>query len=178
MDAAILFEALRSYERRSLDHDPGVPEELEAAGSLRAIAFRCGAMQLLGTVNDVFEVLMPPPVTQVPGAKVWLLGVANVRGTLMGVVDLRAFLEGHRTMMSKRCRVLAVRQAGAPVGFLVDEVFGQRTVNDSMTDQGVELLDTPIGQYLNGCYRADGNLWGVVDMGAVAKSQPILEAAV
>lgn len=33
-----------------------------------------------------------PPVTPVPGAQPWLLGVGNLRGNLFPVIDLKQFL--------------------------------------------------------------------------------------
>ncbi|HLM02772.1 MAG TPA: chemotaxis protein CheW [Pyrinomonadaceae bacterium] len=41
--------------------------------------------------NLVAEVLSPLPVTPLPGVPVWLSGVANLRGEIISVVDLRKF---------------------------------------------------------------------------------------
>jgi twitching motility protein PilI len=47
----------------------------------------------LVTRDEVREVLMvPPAITRVPGAKSWVRGLANVRGHLLPLVDLREFL--------------------------------------------------------------------------------------
>jgi twitching motility protein PilI len=60
-----------------------------------------------------------------------LLGVANVRGNLVPVIDFARFLFGERTQHSERARLLVVRQGGGNVALLVDEVFGQRTVDET-----------------------------------------------
>ena len=36
--------------------------------------------------------LAVPPLTRVPGAKTWVKGIANVRGQLLPVLDLRQYL--------------------------------------------------------------------------------------
>lgn len=41
--------------------------------------------------NLVAEVLSPLPVTPLPGVPAWLSGVANLRGEIISVVDLRKF---------------------------------------------------------------------------------------
>jgi twitching motility protein PilI len=56
--------------------------------------------------------------------------VANVRGNLVPVVDFGRFLFGERTQHTERTRLLVVRQGGGSVALLVDEVFGQRTVDE------------------------------------------------
>lgn len=126
------YALLADYDRRSLAHDPGVPEQIEAPGLWRAIGFRVGDHQFASGIDEVSEILMsPPPVTSVPATQPWLLGVANVRGNLMALVDLKQYLFKQRTHVTGRARVLVVRQAGGNVGLLVDELLGQRNLTDA-----------------------------------------------
>ena len=46
-------------------------------------------IKFIGGIGDVNEILFMPTLAPVPGTKPWLLGVANVRGNLVPVVDLR-----------------------------------------------------------------------------------------
>ena len=75
-----------------------------------------------------------------PGAQPWLLGVANVRGNLLPIVDLKQFLEGERTVLHESQRVLLVRQPGGDVAVLIDELYGQRSFNEQ---QQVEPMPKP-----------------------------------
>jgi twitching motility protein PilI len=126
------YALLAAYERRSLAHDPGVPEQIEAPGLWRAIGFRVGEHQFVSGIDEIGEILMsPPPVTSIPSARAWLLGVANVRGNLIALVDLKQFLFGQRTHVTGRARVLVVKQTGGNVGLLVDELTGQRNLTDA-----------------------------------------------
>ncbi len=126
------YALLADYERRSLEHDPGLPEQIEAPGLWRAIGFRVGDRSFASGIDEVSEILMsPPPVTSIPATRPWLLGVANVRGNLVALVDLRQFLFGQRTHVTGRARVLIVRQSGGDVGLLVDELLGQRNLTDA-----------------------------------------------
>ena len=126
------YALLAQYERRSLAHDPGVPEQIEAPGLLRTIGFRVGDHHFVSGIDEIGEILMsPPPVTSVPSTRPWLLGVANVRGNLIAVVDLKQFLFEQRTHVTGRARVLVVKQAGGNVGLLVDELIGQRNLTDA-----------------------------------------------
>ena len=52
--------------------------------------------------EQVREVLMlPDAVTRVPGAKRWLLGIANLRGQLLPLVDVKLLLGSG----ARRCAV-------------------------------------------------------------------------
>jgi twitching motility protein PilI len=126
------YALLADYEHRSLAHDPGVPEQIEAPGLWRAIGFRVGERQFVSGIDEISEILMsPPPITSIPATRPWLLGVANVRGNLIALVDLKQFLFEQRTHVSGRARVLVVRQSGGNVGLLVDELLGQRNLTDA-----------------------------------------------
>lgn len=126
------YALLADYEQRSLEHDPGVPEQIEAPGLWRAIGFRVGDRHFVCGIDEITEILMaPPPVTSIPATRPWLLGVANVRGNLVALADLKQFLFGQRTHVTGRARVLIVRQSGGNVGLLVDELLGQRNLTDA-----------------------------------------------
>lgn len=113
------FDVLVDYERRSLAHVVGLPEQLDAPGLWRGVGYRIGARRLASGFGEVLEILPLPQVTQVPGAQPWLLGLANVRGNLLPIVDLKQFLEGERTVLHESQRILLVRQPGGDVAVLL-----------------------------------------------------------
>ena len=73
------FEILARYERLSLAHASGTQERLEAPGLWRGIGYRAGNRLFVSGIEEINELLAVPSLTQVPGTKPWLLGVANVR---------------------------------------------------------------------------------------------------
>lgn len=126
------YALLADYEQRSLAHDPGVPEQIEAPGLWRALGFRVGEHYFVSGIDEIGEILISPPaVTSIPSTRPWLLGVANVRGNLIAVVDLKQFLFEQRTHVTGRARVLVVKQSGGNVGLLIDELLGQRNLTDA-----------------------------------------------
>jgi twitching motility protein PilI len=136
------FEILARYERLSLAHASDTPEKLEAPGLWRGIGYRVGSRLFVSGIDEISELLAVPVLTPVPGTQAWLLGVANVRGNLVPVVDLGRFLFGERTLQTERSRLLVVRQGAGNVALLVDEVFGQRTV-DTEARRAAEREDEP-----------------------------------
>jgi twitching motility protein PilI len=62
----------------------------------------------------------------VPGVKRWLLGIANLRGKVISVTDLRDFLTGRPTMQLPGSQIVIVRAGEWDYGLLVDEIIGMR----------------------------------------------------
>ncbi|MGJ8669692.1 MAG: chemotaxis protein CheW [Oceanococcus sp.] len=88
--------------------------------------FRFGDKQYLAPQAEVREVITPPLFSRVPNAKPWLLGVANARGSLLPLIDLRLLLDGEPSTIQRGSRFMVVNSDEIPAGFLVDGVTGYR----------------------------------------------------
>jgi twitching motility protein PilI len=76
---------------------------------------------------DVDEIMPVPKLANVPFAKPWFRGVANVRGNLYGVVDMIAYQEsGVATGDAENRVILVSSRFEFNVALLVDRVFGLR----------------------------------------------------
>ncbi len=171
------FEVLADYERRSLAHIAGMPEEAEASGLWRGIGFRVGSRYLVSSIAEVNEILTFPQLTVVPGTRSWLLGVANVRGNLVPIVDLRNFVEAERSQLMDSSRVLIIRQHGGSVGLLVDEVLGQRNFSDEQRAEAEAEADLRYGRFVPERYQLGDVLWGLFSMSSLVRTPEFLQAS-
>ncbi len=156
------FELLKELERRSQVALAGSAGEGVQATEWVGIGFRLGAEQFIVPRDEVREVLMVPgSITRVPGAKAWLKGLANVRGHLLPLVDLRAFLGAGAGGTGRSARVLVINGGEYPAGILVDEVSGFRRFLESEHSQATPETMIRCEQYLAGSFERDGDLWPV-----------------
>lgn len=105
--------------------------------TLRLLLFRCGGQVLALEAGAVREILAASEPTRIPGAPAAVLGLVNVRGTLVPVVDAAqavGFAEGPR-----RGTLVIVERHGRPVGLVVDEVLDLVTVPASSLDDRAAL---------------------------------------
>lgn len=172
------FEILAEYERLSLAHQAGAPEQIEAPGLWRGIAFRVGERVLASSIGEVNEIMVPQALTPVPGTQPWMLGVANVRGNLVPVIDLGLFLFGIATTTGDRTRVLLVRQGvSGSVGLLVDEVAGQRSLTLEMQADAEGEDDQRLQRFVERNVRFDGQRLGVFSMLRLTRAADFQQAA-
>ena len=154
------FELLVEIERRAraaIAAREGAPE---ASDEWVGIGFRLGAERFVTSRADVREVLpIPEQVTRVPGAKPWLRGIANLRGQLLTVVDLKSFLGAGAPAADRQARVLVVASREVPTGLIVDEVVGFRRFGsaDYREETGPSVIRCE--HYLEGSYRRGQELW-------------------
>jgi chemotaxis signal transduction protein len=97
--------------------------------------FRSGRERFCLSVLDVEEVVEWPSLTRVPLAPAFLMGVFNLRGSIVPIIDI-AFTEGRRAdLMPKHVVVAAMRLPEEEIlrlGIASDEVIGTYTTSDPL----------------------------------------------
>lgn len=173
-----VFNMLLAYHQKSINHVATAPEVSSEPGHWRAVAYRIGDHLLTSSFDQVIEITSLPTLTPVPCAKPWLLGVANARGTLLPIVDLKLFLLGERTLLQDGQKILVIQQSGGTVAVLVDELFGQRFFNDAQIVEDVSgFTGGRLSYFVNKAYAAAGKTWGVFDMRLLARTPEFRNAA-
>lgn len=172
------FELLRELERRSrlaasgMAAGDGDSEEWVGIGCL------LGDERYLVAREEVREVMMmPSTVTRVPGTKDWVAGLANLRGQLLPVFDLRTYLGAGSSRGVRTARVLVANHNEMPVGIIVDEVFGFRRFLRSEFSTEVPPTEMRCERYLDGaCVRGD-DTWPVFSLQKLIAAAEFQKAA-
>ncbi|HSG88346.1 MAG TPA: chemotaxis protein CheW [Pseudomonadales bacterium] len=177
-NAAEAFALLRSLERGATQSSLPLPSQEVAAKTWRGLAFNVGAVRLVSALGEVLEVIALPALASIPGAVPWVLGVANLRGRLLPVVDLCGFLDLERTSAPSEWRVLVVEDGELFCGLLVEQSFGmlQFEVKDYDGGDG-EPLGNRLDAWLRGGFRGGGRHWRVIDLRALVREPSFLEVA-
>ena len=103
-----------------------VPEQKKSNESLRVCLVAWGEETFAIDLRQVREVFEPESITPVPGMPAALIGVTNLRGTIIPLADLRAALGVSISVMLKYAVVL--RHGTQQVGILVEDVPEIRTI--------------------------------------------------
>jgi chemotaxis signal transduction protein len=108
-------------------------------------------------VDDVLEIADHGEVSEVPGAPPEVLGVRNLRGQVIPVIDLAGALDLRGS--SDRDRIVVVEDSGRLAGLAVDGV-----VDVGALGAATEEVESP---YLRGGLLVEGALVGVIDIAAL-----------
>ena len=139
------------------------------------IGFRLGQENFVAGRTDVREVLpFPDQLTRVPGAKPWLRGIANIRGQLLTIVDLKTFLGAGRTQADRHARVLHLASREVPTAIIVDEVMGFRRFNTEEFRPEVAATKIRCEQYLAGGYQRGTDSWPLFDLAKLLEDDHFL----
>jgi len=171
------LDRLADYARRSEAQEARVPATMVKEEDWQGLAFVLDGVKLVTAMDEVRELLpYPEDVTRVPGTKPWMVGLANIRGQLLPIVDLQRFLGGPPVALNDKCRVLVIRNRGASTGLLVSSVLGMRhlPLERQIADADLEGV---LGQYVYDVFELEDGVWPVFSMAALASDERFLSAA-
>lgn len=171
------FLKLLEYEKRSSQFTPGANNGSGSSEEWSGVTFGVGDSRMACNINRIHEILSFPQSTPVPGAKKWITGLANVRGELLTVVDLARFLTGVRTPVTARSRLLATSLNKAPIGLLIDEVFGQRHFLDSDSIPAELPEDSILKGIVTKQYNVGSETWQELNLDQLFHSTEFLNGA-
>jgi len=135
--------------------------------------FRAGRERFSLSVLEVEEVVDWPIVTRIPLAPAFLMGIFNLRGTIVPLIDI-AFTEGRRPgLLPKHVVVAALkgdaRREDLRLGIAADEVVGTfSATEDALLDQAPE--DVP---HCRGMLRHEDRLALIVDLRRLTDVFPV-----
>ncbi len=171
------FELLAEIERRSRQaHSGGTGGDLPSEWV--GVGYRIGEEQFVAPRDQVREVLMlPEDMTRVPGAQRWLLGIANLRGHLLPLVDVKLLLGSGRTTLRRNTRVISTNHREIPAGLVVDEVLGFRRFNENEHRDSWPETVVRCDRFLTGAYQRGEEIWPIMDLFEFVESNLFLQAA-
>jgi purine-binding chemotaxis protein CheW len=93
----------------------------EVTAENQFVVFKCAGSVFAFRLDDIGEILRFPRVVHMPLAPKSLLGLANLRGTVLPVVSLPSLLGLRSSGPDEASRVIVMAQ-GSPLGFVVDRI--------------------------------------------------------
>ncbi|MCW8919014.1 MAG: chemotaxis protein CheW [Gammaproteobacteria bacterium] len=168
---------LHELARRGRERAHGLPQQIEVKATWEGIGFRLDDKGWVVPLEQVKEILSKVKISRIPSAREWVHGVANVRGTLLPILDLKGFLSGRMTAMSRHSRILVMQHKGIVAGLLVEEVIGMRQFLEEEFSADTSDLEVTFGQMLMGQYRQRGESWGVFNINHLAELPEFMHVA-
>lgn len=124
-----------------------------------------GSERFLVDLTQTGEIVPLAAVCQVPLTQPWYLGLSNIRGNLVGIIDYARYLDAGATAVAPDSRVLTFAQGlGFNCGIVVNRVFGLRQAS-GMQAAGERLVD------------AEKNEWTPLDLAELVQDPRFLHVA-
>ena len=122
----------------------------EQGATLPVVQFTIGCEQYAIEPMYVREVFRFRDLTRVPGVPPFVLGIINVRGRVVSLLDLRVFFDLPRQGLHDRSRAVILFWNEMEIGILIDAIDRAREVPVSSIEPALPALTGIRARYLKG----------------------------
>ncbi len=142
--------------------------DLVPSGQL--VTFLLDSVEFGLDIDRVQEITTRTEITPVPGAPKFVLGVINLRGQIIPVLDSRQRFHLAHAEPTARTRIMVLDLAGEPTGFQVDAVAEVVKLDDFALKATPPLVAGVRSEYLAGMVTAGSRLITLIDLDKILDS--------
>ncbi len=144
------------------DAEDTLPEPVEE----QYIIFSLAGREYAAHISNIVEIGYPLNVTPLPNVPDWVLGLTNLRGDVISIFDLRAFLGFGKILQGGESRLLIAKthEGDFNVGLIVDGVRGIRYLNIDLIEEPAADITAQVAKFVSGSYELDERILPLLDL--------------
>lgn len=172
LDTSTRRTRLREFQAQLVERMQAASTGAQAQASQLGVLI--GDTRWLLNLQEAGEIVSVGSITEVPLTQPWFLGLANIRGNLISVIDLAHFRGQRRTNIDKESRIVAFAPAlSFNSGLLVSRVLGLRNAGDMQEQPANDAATAPWAtrQFVD----RESNVWTELDLSRIVQDPQFLQ---
>ena len=142
----------------------------------RWVTFRLESETYGIDVMQIREVLRSPEISPVPGAPSYVLGIINLRGNVVAIIDTRSrFSLPSKEENDDASRILILEQGDYVVGFLVDSVSEVAELRNDQIETAPDTGSGDASRFITGLYNRKEGLLILLDASKLLSDTELAE---
>lgn len=142
--------------------DSSVSDNLE-----RYLQFDLGEESYAIHLLSVKEVIPLPETTPLPNSPSFYIGIMNLRGQIISIIDLRKKLNISSKDKDIEEAVIIIEIGGVGIGVVVDSINKVLNISTISVSEVPEVSSQVNAKYIEGVYQGDKNLTILLDLASV-----------
>ena len=126
-------------------------------------------------ISVVREIIQMQPITRLPDLPESVIGVFDIRGSVIPVIDLRIHLKMEKLAQTKETRIIIVNSKQHELGIIVDAVTKVIRVPDDAFESSSNMQLNGKHDYLLGIAKIEKELVIILDMDHILSSQNVID---
>lgn len=164
------LQPVRDLEYGDINHS----DDLEV---IQLVGLKLGDEEYAIDVLKIQEIIRTVEITSVPRTDAFVLGVMNLRGKVIPVIDLRVRFSLDKMDFDKETRIIVVKFETENIGFVVDEVTEVIRINKKMVEPTPPLVGSVGQEYILGICKYADRLIILLDIDSViADGKPLIDS--
>jgi chemotaxis signal transduction protein len=141
-------------------------------GMEQFVLFSLGEQLFAAPVANVAELSLPPDCIMLPNTPQWLLGIANMRGEIISIADLRGFLSMDQESIKKTSRMIIAQTLDRQmmVGLIVGRINGIHYFATDDICPFEQQAPGPAAAYISGTCAYEDTVVAILDLEKLLQS--------
>ncbi|MGE4295530.1 MAG: chemotaxis protein CheW [Campylobacterales bacterium] len=131
-----LQQVLKSQQKQKRSADEPVRDE----GIVQLVCFMVDDEEFAVPILSIQEIIKPIEATRVPSTPDYVIGVFNLRGTVLPLIDLRRKFGRPKAPHTDETRFIVIRNKNQVSGFVIDKLTEAIRLRESDIDPAPESL--------------------------------------
>ena len=138
---------------------------------LQWVTFRLEGETYGISVMQIQEILRYIDIAPVPGAPDYVLGIINLRGNVVGVIDARKRFGLPPSEVTESSRIAIIETENHVAGILVDSVMEVVYIRQSEIEAAPNVGNDEVSRFIQGIYNKNDELLILVDLNKLLSDQ-------
>jgi len=131
---------------------------------LQLVSFRIADEEFGVDIIKVQEIIRMVDITRVPNTPHYVIGVINLRGKVIPIIDMRRRLNLKETPYTKDTRIVVVEEENKIVGFIVDSVSEVLRISSSVLEPPPPMVSGISSDFITSIAKLEGRLLILLDL--------------
>lgn len=101
-------------------------------------------------ITSVQEIILPVKATKLPNTPAYVLGVFNLRGNIVALLDLKTRFGIKNTEQSEDTRIIVMKVDGKLFGILADEIHEVVKIKEESIENSSDISTAITQKYISG----------------------------
>ena len=141
--------------------------DAKQAASAQFVGFEIDGQKYLFRIERIQEIITPGSVTRVPDVAGYVVGVSNLRGTIIPIIDLRLLFGIKARAPSADTRTIVVNIGNRTMGCMVDSVSQVIRIPVDQIHSAPDAVAADGQRSVEGFARAGDDLFILLDVGSL-----------
>lgn len=153
----------------------GADQSLIQEGKKQVVVFQTHGQSFALDIQNVVEVQTIEQVTEVFNTPPFVVGVVNIRGDIIALLDIGLFFEMEPTQWEKGKKMVIAQHGKQDACFMADRMAGVQWIEQEKIDPPPPTLADVSSHWIDGVHQEDGDPLIILDIPAIFESDRIEE---
>jgi purine-binding chemotaxis protein CheW len=145
----------------------------EAKKTNRVLSFRLGTEHYCIDITDAKEVFKPLFMTRVPNTPGFVMGVTNLHGEIIPLIDIRYFLGLEQKEGLGGTKVITTDVKGSLIGVMVDDVDEARDIIEESIQPPLATIKGRLAEFTKGQVELNKEILIMIDLERIMNCEEI-----